>query len=401
MDANYLMTVLIHLACMQFFCLLLTFYVLDKLDVVVVTAVKNELDAVRNVLERASYTQFSKFEILNSSGELQKGGMSIRLQLQKSSCHVGVFCLFRAGQDEVANFMRAIEIGVNSRQVSESGLLVMVGMCAGFSSKVEIGTIMSPYKISSKRGKLNEETGKLALDATYAEVCLDVTNAVDTALYFPIPYGEYLPDEMKGTPSPRFLQDAILAELKKVQHEAMTVADLHTALSSAHRGWPKIITTDVVEKALGILGKCKRIHVSIAQDGSRKYSITNEGIRFIREIESVSQIFPRRDRSNPDVSIKPVETGDLVLVGMATGEQQAKKSDDVGQRTASGYEMEGYYFLKYARDHLPLKAWFVKTVTDHADEQSKMDYYQEYGTCLAAAFFMHVLKENPTLAGLT
>ena len=388
----------VEMSTTQHKLLYLFYYVLDKrlsdktLDVAIVTTVPIELQAVKKVLEKAGCPSFSDFQIRGTSDVVKVGGMSTKLQLQTSTYDVGVFCLFQTGHRQVTNFLRAVKYGVETKQVSRSGLLVMVGACAGFFDKVGIGTIMAPSIILAEGGNQDAETSESAAEAAYAEVRLDVQNGVQAASPYFCGYGwldEYLPDEMKGTPSPPFLQDAILAELKKVQHEAMTVAQLHTALSSAHERWPTkaTITRGVVKKALCILRDPKRGHVS--QDGP-KYSITEEGIRFIDEIESDSD-FPRSDRSNPEVSHNTIMAGDLVFVGMAC-EQQAKLKADV-------HEMEGYGFLRHVQDHLmALNTCFVKTVTDYADEQSTTDYYQEYGTCLAAAFFLHVLKKNPALA---
>ena len=93
-------------------------------------------------------------------------------------------------------------------------------------------------------------------------------------------------------------------------------------------------------------------------------------------------------------------SGAFVRVGM-TDEQWKKLKNQANQRKASGFDMEGYGYLSYAGKHLGmLTTWFVKVVTDYATKESKMDYYQDYGACLAAAFFLHILEKNAYLAGV-
>ncbi len=51
--------------------------------------------------------------------------------------------------------------------------------------------------------------------------------------------------------------------------------------------------------------------------------------------------------------------------------------------------MEGYEYLRYADEHLhTLNARLVKVVTDYVTVRSRMDYYQEYGACLAAGILL-------------
>ena len=81
-------------------------------------------------------------------------------------------------------------------------------------------------------------------------------------------------------------------------------------------------------------------------------------------------------------------SGDLVRVGMTVGDCKEQRQR-VAQRKADGYEMEGYEYLRYADEHLhTLNARLVKVVTDYVTVRSRMDYYQEYRACLAAAILL-------------
>ena len=368
------------------------------LDVVIVTAVPTEFQAVKRVLERVDCTPFRDHQIRNSSERVVAGGIDTKLQLKESTFNVGVFLLLKPGDVGTTDLLQAIKYGVESKQVSGSGFLVMIGMCAGNPDKVKVGTIMTPSRISKEGGegaKLNAETGKREEAGADAKIRHDVLTAVQAASPQFCGYDwldKYLPDEVKNTPSPPFLQDAILAALKKVHPNEMNVSEVRRELFSAYKDWPENrITKEVVKEALGIL---KREHVT---ENGKKFSINEKGINMIDDIESDSN-FPRSDPPHPDVNDHPIIAGDLVRVGM-TPELWGELKDQVGQRKASGFEMEGYGFLRYAEDHLStFDTWFVKVVTDYATEQSKMDYYQYYGACLAAAFFVHVLEKNKSLA---
>ena len=368
------------------------------LDVVIVTAVPIELQAVKKVLEKVGCTSFPDYQIRNSSGGVEVGGIATKLQLEGSTFNVGVFLLLQMGHVGTTNLLQAIKYGVESKQVSGSGLLVMIGMCAGNPDKVKVGTIMTPSRISKEGGegaKLDAETGKREEAGADAKIRHAVLTAVQAASPQFCGYDwlrKYLPDEVKNTPSPPFLQDAILAALKKVHPNEMNVTEVLKGLFSAYENWPEnVITKEVVKEALGIL---KREHVT---ENGKKFSINEKGINMIDDIESDSH-FPRSDPPDPAVNNNPIIAGDLVRVGM-TPELWGELKGQVGQRKASGFEMEGYGFLRYAEDHLTtFDTWFVKVVTDYATKQSKMDYYQYYGACLAAAFFVHVLEKNKSLA---
>ena len=368
------------------------------LDVVVVTAVPIELRAVRKVLEKAGCTSFPNFQIRDSSDEVLVGGVATKLQLQKSTFNVGVFLLLQMGHEGATDFLQAIKYGVESKQVSESGLLVMIGMCAGNpDSKVKFGTIMTPQLIANETGvgsKLDAKTGKFETSVADAKVSHRDCAAVQAASPEFCEYDwldKYLPDEVKNTPSPLFLQDAILAALN-VHPNEMNVAEVHRKLFSAYENWPEtIITKEVVKEALGIL-KCEYV-----TEDDKKFSINEKGRKCIKDIESDSD-FPRSDSQDPEVNKNPMISGAFVLDDM-TDKHWEKLKDQAGNRKASGFDMEGYGYLSYAGKHLGmLTTWFVKVVTNFATKESKMDYYQHYGACLAAAFFLHVLEKNPYLA---
>ena len=63
------------------------------LDVVAVTTVSFELQAVRKVLVKGGCTSFTDFQMRDSSDEVLVGCVATKLQLQESTFNVGVFCL--------------------------------------------------------------------------------------------------------------------------------------------------------------------------------------------------------------------------------------------------------------------------------------------------------------------
>ena len=98
------------------------------LDVVVVTAVSIEFQAVRKVLVKAGCASITDFQIRDSSDEVLVGGVATKLQLQESTFNVGVFCPLQMGHEGATDFLQAIKYGVESKQVSGSEFLVMIGM---------------------------------------------------------------------------------------------------------------------------------------------------------------------------------------------------------------------------------------------------------------------------------
>ena len=154
---------------------------------------------------------------------------------------------------------------------------------------MKIGTITTPQLIANETGvgsKLDAKTGKFETSAADAKVSHRVCTAVQAASPEFCGYDwldEYLPDEVKNTSSPPFLQDAILAALRNVHPNEMNVAEVHRELLRAYENWPKnMIAKEVVKEALGILtGE----HVI---EDDKKFSINEKGRKCIKDIESDS-----------------------------------------------------------------------------------------------------------------
>ena len=368
------------------------------LDVVIITAKDSEFDAVKLVLLESGCKDLSPYQLQNKSGDTAAGGVTTCFNIkvdETSSCSIGVFKLLEMGYDGVVDFLPSLQYGIESKQVSSSGFSAMVGVCAGNPDKVVVGDLIAPCKISKLSGKEDSTDDSLSLETKDIEVNIDIQRAVNAALPQCCGYGwfeKYVPTKLKNTPTPRLLQDSIL-DILRTGDDGMTVRQLHESIISKHEQWPKkVITLPVIEDAVTILTKQGYIGKN-----DQKLIATASGKKHIEEIEASSP-FPRSDQEYPKVHSNPTKSGDLVRVGM-TREHWSKEADRVGQRKLGGLDMEGYGFLRYDRTRQPLtRRCFVKTVADYATTESKMDYYQEYGACLAAAFLLHVIEVNPRLA---
>ena len=366
------------------------------LDVVIATAVRLEFDAVKLVLKEAG-CEVSDYQLVDQSSGTVVGGVATSFTCsnkrnETSTFNIGVFQLLEMGGEGAADFIHALnKCGIKSKQVSNTAFIVMVGMCAGNPTAVRLGDIMTPYKITKLAGKKDLKIGSLKPQATYAEVTKDIQRQVQAALpqHFDDEsngVAKYLPRKVKNTPTPLLLQDSILRTLKMTK-DGLTLGQLQDKVHKKHPCWESNIA---IEEAVGIL----RDKFEWIEDVSEKLKITPSGEEHLARLTDSSSN-PARVRVH-DI---PMTSSDHVQVGMAKDEWEQLQRD-VAQGKLGGLDMEGYTFLRTAQDYLPLtiRRWFVKVVTDYATVETKMKYYQEYGTCLAASYLLHVLEVSPGLA---
>jgi hypothetical protein len=203
-----------------------------------------------------------------------------------------------------------------------------------------------------------------------------------------------IPDKFKGgVPSPRYLYDVTLFELKKA--EKCSIGKLHKHIREKYK-WPQLISKKILEeviehsKSQGYIG----VHTS---QSSEEFSVNSKGQGYLKIKIDKLDVFPRVDH-NPEIHCgASVVMGDYVDKSLTSDKEWNKLAHDAGLKKVHGYEMEGYAFLNGMQDEgcETLTPLFIKTVADFGTKEYKMKdrYYQGYATTVAAAFLFHFLTD--------
>ena len=318
---------------------------------------------------------------------------------ESSSIKVGMTTQAGMGAGPATDIATAVYQGVENGAIHKNAFVTMVGVCAGRESKVSLGDVLTPWKIAIESGGKNEP-GSHKAAAEYVEVRYRMKVAVLQATRdFGKELANYIPDHLQGTPSPRYLLDATLLSLQQLNEKTEELLDTLTVhgdlMKQGKYEWPKkVITLKVVEEALDKLVDMK--YAETDEEG-RKFKIASAGEEEIKKVKETEH-FPRTDEG-PKFWHDPVLQGNHMESAMDDRKWDAQ-AQRAGQRKLVGYEMEGHTFssqiLKWCKD---VNLLFVKVASDVGDKTYKMDYYQEYAACVAAAFALHVLKTTPSLAG--
>ena len=372
----------------------------DKIDVLIVTAAKTEFEAVSAVLKKVS-GQDLKDCPLHYSDQCVLGCMVATWKPSENRCPmmVGVVQQTEIGADGVAKIVDVLKDVLKSQKIVKHGLVAMIGMCAGNEgSVVKLGDVLVPWEIAlaGEGGKLEEKD--FQVEAKSAELPFHLKTAVQRAAQKAkaqydkeTNWLDYIPDEFKGTPSPRYLFDATLFELQhwKSNDGIVNVLDLYAHLKEKYK-WPELIEKAALNEALKHLQSSEYVN---DVDGKRvRFKISDKGKEHISDTAAFDE-FPRAD-SVPEIHHDPVIMGRIVNTALTNEDDWKQLKVMAAKRKAIGYEMEGHTFLdRMATWCQPITSILIKSVADFGTKEYKMKvkYYQEYVTAVATAFLIHFL----------
>ena len=208
-----------------------------RVDLCVAAVVENEFKAARKVLEHVTKSEFEgPYDCFKSDdpkrlmvvlhyiewNEFKEGKRPLRIALVTP---------IEMGREAAAQLVSNV-----SHTTLNPSMIVMVGMAAGYDKKVQLGDVLVPFKITRDAGK-EFEGGKRAADAQIVDLKEPMKTIVQPVrVSGDCPWVSLIPEDMKDTPSPVYLQDFILSKVQCCILMYCSTFSLFALLDSFRRG---------------------------------------------------------------------------------------------------------------------------------------------------------------------
>ena len=207
-----------------------------RVDLCVAAVVENEFKAARKALEHVTKSKFEGPIDCFKTGTRQLRVILYYIEWNgfkegKGPLRIALVTPIEMGREAAAQLVSNV-----SHTTLNPSMIVMVGMAAGYDKKVQLGDVLVPFKITRDAGK-EFEGGKRAADAQIVDLkepMKTIVRPVDVS--GDCPWASLIPEDMKDTPSPVYLQDFILSKVQCCILMYCSTFSLFELLDSFRRG---------------------------------------------------------------------------------------------------------------------------------------------------------------------
>ena len=185
-----------------------------RVDLCVVASTPNEFKAARKVLEHVTNSTFEGPIDCFKIGTRQLMVILYYIEWnefnegEESPLRIGLVIPIEMGREAAAQLVNNI-----SHTTLNPSMIVMVGIAAGNDKEVELGDVLVPFFFRDARKEF--EGSKRSVDAqmvSLEEIMKTIVRPV--GVIGECPWMSLIPDDMKDTPSPIYLQDFILSKVQ-------------------------------------------------------------------------------------------------------------------------------------------------------------------------------------------
>lgn len=307
--------------------------------------------------------------------------------------HVGLIQQARAGSQD------CVDLVTKLADVCEAGMIVMIGVCAGVAGKVDLGSVIAVEKTVVVTGKV-QEAGTVDVDPNHQLASTEVVAAVrdmnvseEGSVWLSYnPEGEYCP-------TPRYVRDIVLFSLRPLECEqTMTKKDIKTRYRE-YLDYLQLEQKKADKMLDGILDNM--VESSAVRKEGGRYKLAESGQEEVESRDDDDCLL--NERGNPPevrLLVNTMATSkDLVREDFRTVLEGLQKGS--AELNIVSLDIEGYDFLYHAnRLDCFRRAAIFEAHSDYGTPSSKVDYYQRYAACNAAAVLRHLVTMRPDLTFL-